>query len=36
MRVAAYDVPFPPATLEDAYLPSCDRVVEAAVLTVER
>ena len=36
VRVAAYDVPFPPATLEDAYLPSCDRVVEAAVLTVER
>jgi pyruvate dehydrogenase E1 component beta subunit len=36
MRVAAYDVPFPPATLEDTYLPSCDRVVEAAVRTVER
>lgn len=30
VRVAAYDVPYPPATLEDWYLPSVQRVVDAA------
>jgi pyruvate dehydrogenase E1 component beta subunit len=34
-RVAAYDVPFPPASLEDHYLPSLERVVAAATRTVE-
>jgi pyruvate dehydrogenase E1 component beta subunit len=34
-RVAAYDVPFPAATLEDHYLPSVDRVLAAARRTVQ-
>jgi pyruvate dehydrogenase E1 component beta subunit len=34
-RVAAYDVPFPPASLEDDYLPSLDRVLSAATRTVQ-
>jgi pyruvate dehydrogenase E1 component beta subunit len=34
-RVAAYDVPFPPASLEDYYLPSLDRVLAAARKTLE-
>lgn len=29
LRVAAYDVPFPPARLEGHYLPSVDRVMDA-------
>ncbi|WP_156761696.1 alpha-ketoacid dehydrogenase subunit beta [Microbacterium karelineae] len=29
MRVAGYDVPFPPAKLEGVYLPDADRVLEA-------
>lgn len=33
-RVAAYDIPYPPAGLEDWYLPSVDRVVAAARRTV--
>ena len=34
-RVAAFDVPFPPASLEDFYLPSLDRVVAAVRRTME-
>ena len=34
-RVASYDVPYPAASLEQWYLPSVDRVVEAARKTVE-
>jgi pyruvate dehydrogenase E1 component beta subunit len=34
-RVAAYDVPFPPASLEDYYLPSLDRVLAAVRKTLE-
>ena len=34
-RVAAFDVPFPPASLEDYYLPSLDRVVAAVRRTME-
>jgi pyruvate dehydrogenase E1 component beta subunit len=34
-RVAAYDVPFPPASLEDYYLPSLDRVLTAVRKTLE-
>ena len=33
-RVASYDVPYPAASLEQWYLPSLDRVVEAARKTV--
>jgi pyruvate dehydrogenase E1 component beta subunit len=33
-RVAAPDVPYPPAALEQAYLPSVERIVEAARRTV--
>jgi len=33
-RVAAYDVPFPPASLEDYYLPSLDRVLSAVRKTL--
>jgi pyruvate dehydrogenase E1 component beta subunit len=29
-RVAGWDVPYPPAALEDRYLPSVERIVEAA------
>ena len=29
MRVAGFDVPFPPAKLESFYLPDADRVLEA-------
>ena len=29
LRVAAYDVPFPPARLEQHYLPSVDRILDA-------
>jgi pyruvate dehydrogenase E1 component beta subunit len=34
-RVAAYDVPFPAASLEDYYLPSVDRVLSAARRTLQ-
>src|SRR5260370_533725 len=34
-RVAAYDVPFPPASLEDYYLPSLDRVLTAVRKTLQ-
>jgi pyruvate dehydrogenase E1 component beta subunit len=34
-RVAAYDVPFPPASLEDYYLPSLDRVLAAVRKTLQ-
>src|SRR5216683_1433709 len=34
-RVAAYDVPFPPASLEDYYLPSLDGVLTAVRKTLE-
>ena len=32
-RVASWDIPFPPASMEHWYLPSVDRVVEAAKRT---
>ncbi len=35
MRVGAFDVPFPAASLEDHYLPSLDRVVKAVKRTLE-
>lgn len=34
-RVASYDTPYPPATLEAAWLPSADRVVAAVRRTLE-
>ena len=34
-RVAAYDVPFPPSSLEDYYLPSLGRVLTAARKTLQ-
>jgi pyruvate dehydrogenase E1 component beta subunit len=34
-RVAAFDVPFPAASLEDYYLPSVDRVLAAVRRTME-
>jgi pyruvate dehydrogenase E1 component beta subunit len=34
-RVAAYDIPFPAASLEDYYLPSLERVLAAARKTVQ-
>ena len=34
-RVAAYDVPFPAASLEDYYLPSLERVLAAVRKTLE-
>jgi pyruvate dehydrogenase E1 component subunit beta len=34
-RVAAYDVPFPAASLEDYYLPSLERVLTAVRKTLE-
>jgi pyruvate dehydrogenase E1 component beta subunit len=33
-RVTSWDVPYPPASLEDWYLPSLNRVLEAARRTV--
>jgi len=33
--VAAYDVPFPAASLEDYYLPSLERVLAAVRKTLE-
>ena len=33
-RVTGWDVPYPPAALEQAYLPSVDRIVEAVRTTV--
>ena len=33
-RVTGWDVPYPPASLEDGYLPSVDRIVAAAKETV--
>jgi pyruvate dehydrogenase E1 component beta subunit len=33
-RVTGWDTPYPPASLEDAYLPSVDRIVAAAKETV--
>ena len=35
VRVGAFDVPFPAAALEDYYLPSLDRVVQAVKRTLE-
>ena len=35
VRVGAFDVPFPAASLEDYYLPSVDRVVKAVKRTLE-
>ena len=29
LRVAGFDTPFPPAKLEDVYLPDADRILEA-------
>lgn len=34
-RIAAHDAPDPPAALEDYYLPSVERVVDAVKRTVE-
>ncbi len=34
-RMPAYDAPFPPASLEDYYLPSLDRVLSAVTKTLE-
>ena len=33
-RVASWDIPFPPASMEQWYLPTVDRVVAAAKRTV--
>jgi pyruvate dehydrogenase E1 component beta subunit len=35
IRVGAYDVPYPPGSLEDHYLPSAGRVQAAALTTLE-
>src|SRR4029077_879176 len=35
-RVTSYDTPYPPASMESAWLPSVGRVVEAARKTVHR
>lgn len=35
-RVTSWDLPYPPGTLEDGFLPSVERVVTAARRTVER
>ncbi len=34
-RVAGYDIPYPPATLEEHYVPSAERIVRAVRRTVE-
>jgi pyruvate dehydrogenase E1 component beta subunit len=34
LRVASFDVPFPPAKLETQYLPDADRVLEAVDRTL--
>jgi pyruvate dehydrogenase E1 component beta subunit len=34
LRVAGYDVPYPPATIEQHYVPSVDRIVRAVERTV--
>jgi pyruvate dehydrogenase E1 component beta subunit len=33
-RVTGYDTPYPPASLEDRWLPSVDRIVAAVERTV--
>jgi pyruvate dehydrogenase E1 component beta subunit len=33
-RVTGWDAPYPPASLEDGYLPSVDRIVDAALEAV--
>jgi pyruvate/2-oxoglutarate/acetoin dehydrogenase E1 component len=33
-RVTGWDAPYPPASLEDGYLPSVDRIVAAAETAV--
>jgi pyruvate dehydrogenase E1 component beta subunit len=33
-RVTGWDAPYPPASLEDGYLPSVERIVDAARRTV--
>jgi 2-oxoisovalerate dehydrogenase E1 component beta subunit len=35
IRVAGYDTPYPPATIEQHYLPSVDRIVDAVMHTME-
>lgn len=35
LRVAAYDVPFPPARLEGTYLPDVDRILDAVDRTLD-
>ena len=35
LRVSAYDVPFPPARLENSYLPDVDRILDAVDRTLE-
>ena len=34
-RVAGYDIPYPPATLEEHYVPSAERIARAVRRTVE-
>jgi pyruvate dehydrogenase E1 component beta subunit len=34
-RVTGWDTPYPPASLEDGYLPSVDRIVDAAERAVK-
>jgi pyruvate dehydrogenase E1 component beta subunit len=34
-RVAAYDTPYPPGTIEDLYVPSVDRVLAAVRAALE-
>jgi pyruvate dehydrogenase E1 component beta subunit len=35
LRVAGYDLPYPPATVEEHYLPSVDRILAAVQRTLE-
>jgi pyruvate dehydrogenase E1 component beta subunit len=35
LRVTGYDTPYPPATIEQHYVPTVDRVARAVTRTVE-
>ena len=35
VRVTGYDIPYPPATIEQHYVPSVDRIAAAVTKTVE-
>ena len=35
LRVAGFDIPYPPATIEEHYVPSADRIARAVRRTVE-